>query len=757
MDYNRKVLPICEPEYYNTDLDAEFSTPPERFTVKAPEGAPNVLLVVLDDMGFGASSSFGGPVHMACAEKLSQEGILYSRFHTTALCAPTRTAVLTGYNHHSNNMGTISEMGTAFPGNTSVRPKTVTTIARILQENGYSTAQFGKCHEVPTFEITPYGPYNHWPTNSGFDKFYGFMGGETNQYHPELFDGTTLLPPVPDKGYHLSEDLAKKTMEWISLQQQIKPDHPFFVYLAPGATHSPHHAPKEYIDKYKGQFDGGWDHLRETILENMKRKGIVPEDTVLAPKPEGMPDWDTLSETDQMIFARQMEVYAGFAEHVDAQIGKVIEFLKKDDVLKDTLVIYMLGDNGASAEGLMSGLYNEHTTMNGVKENPEVILEHLDKLGGEEAFNHYSAAWAIAMDTPFTWAKQVASNFGGTRNGLIISYPEKIKKKGRICTQFHHCIDIAPTILEAVGIPHPELVDGVKQRAPEGTSMCYTFDDQVTGERHHTQYFCIGANYGIYHRGWFAGVVSKIPWIKQPRYSSVEDGIWELYHVDQDFSMAKNLVDLYPQKLEELRNLFFEEARKYNVLPIDSRGHQLFNASYAGRPDFSVNCRHMVLNAGTVGLKESCFPNIKNHSFTIDADVEVTAGDTDGVILAQGGRFGGWAMYVKDGYLTFAYNYLALHTDIIRSSRKLDTGTSRLSVIFTYDGGGVGKGGLCELSVNGVKSASQRIEQTIPMLITFCESTSVGRDTGTAVVDEYTIADSQFSGNIYQVEVNVES
>lgn len=756
MDIDRTILPIQEPEYHNTDMDAEFSTPPPRFEVKAPEGAPNVLLVVLDDMGFGASSAFGGPIDMPCAEKLSENGLRYSRFHTTALCAPTRTAVLTGYNHHSNNMGTISEMGTSFPGNTSVRPKTVTTIARILRENGYCTAQFGKCHEVPTFELTPFGPFDHWPTNSGFDKFYGFMGGETNQYHPELYDGTSLLPPVSENGYHLSEDLAEKTIQWIRLQRQVKPDKPFFVYLAPGATHSPHHAPKEYIEKYKGRFDEGWDKLRETTLENMKQKGIVPADTILAPKPEGMPDWETLSEHEKQILARQMEVYAGFAEHVDTQIEKVMESLEKDQILNDTLVIYMLGDNGASAEGLMSGLYNEHTTMNGISEEQDMILRNLDKLGSEETFNHYSAGWAIAMDTPFTWAKQVASNFGGTRNGLIISYPGKIKHEGEICPQFYHCIDIAPTILEAAGLPQPKMVDGVKQRAMEGTSMYDTFAGKDAAGHHETQYFCIGANYGIYHEGWFAGVVSKIPWIKQPRYSTVEQGVWELYHVENDFSMAKDLAQQEPGKLEEMKWLFFEEAKKYNVLPIDSRGHQLFNAAYAGRPDFSVHCNHMILNAGTVGLKESCFPNLKNHSFRIDADVEVTAGDSDGVILAQGGRFGGWAMYVKDGVLTFAYNYLALKHTIIRAGRKLATGKNRLSVMFTYDGGGVGKGGLCQLLVNECLLASGRIEQTIPMLVTFCESTSVGVDIGTPVVDEYTIRDSSFAGSIFQVEVTTE-
>lgn len=756
MDINRRILPIPEPEYHNTDMDAEFSTPPPRFEVKAPEGAPNVLLVVLDDMGFAAGAPFGGPIAMPCAQKLAKEGLRYSKFHTTALCAPTRTAVLTGYNHHSNNMGTISEMGTSFPGNTSVRPKTVTTIARILRENGYSTAQFGKCHEVPAFELTPYGPFDHWPTNSGFDKFYGFMGGETNQYHPELFDGTTQLPSVTDENYHLSEDLAQKTIEWIRLQRQIKPDKPFFAYLAPGATHSPHHAPKEYIEKYRGMFDDGWDKLRETSLERMKQMGIVPPGTRLAAKPEGMPDWETLSETERLIFARQMEVYAGFAEHVDVQIGKVCDFLEQNHLSDDTLIIYMLGDNGASAEGLMSGLYNEHTTMNGITEEREFLLKNLDKLGGEEAFNHYSAAWAIAMDTPFTWAKQVASNFGGTRNGLIISYPKKIKRKGEICSQFHHCIDLVPTILETIGIPHPDTVDGVKQRILEGCSMCYTFSGKDRTEHHYTQYFCIGANYGIYHDGWFAGVVSKIPWVKQPRYSTVEQGVWELYHVDQDFSMADDVAMQYPDKLRELRELFFEEAKKYNVLPIDSRGNQLFNAAYAGRPDFSEDCTHMVLNAETVGLRESCFPNIKNRSFRIDADVEVEKGNSDGVILAQGGRFGGWAMYVKDGYLTFAYNYLGLDTTIIKARQELETGTNKLTTVFTYDGGGTGKGGLCELFINEMPVAAGRIERTIPMLITFCESTSVGEDIGTPVVEEYTIKNSRFAGSIYQVEITTE-
>ncbi len=499
----------------------------------------------------------------------------------------------------------------------------------------------------------------------------------------------------------------------------------------------------------------GWDKLREISIEQMKKLGVVPEDTVLAAKPEGVPDWDSLSETERKVCARQMEVYAGFAEHVDTQIGRVIDVLEQDGLLDNTLVFYLLGDNGASAEGLMGGQFNEYANLNGIDEGSEQILKNIDKLGTDESFGNYAVGWAIAMDTPFTWAKQVASNFGGIRNGLIVRYPNKINTPGQVRTQFHHCTDIVPTILELTGIPHPNMVDGVKQRELEGVSMVYSFEKTNNTERHNTQYFCVGANYGIYHEGWFAGVVSKIPWLKMPRYTTVEQGVWELYNVDKDFSMSNDLAFDSPEKLSELKELFFEEARKYNVLPIDSRGHRLFNAEFAGRPDFAVSCKHITLNSKTEPLRETCFPNIKNHSFKIEADIEVFDGFADGVILAQGGKFGGWAFYVKDNLPTFTYNYVALENYVIKSKHPICIGTNKLTVQFSYDGGGMGKGGLCEIFVNNSMVASGRIEKTVPTLFSFNESTCVGRDIGTPVTDEYTIKNSCFRGNIYQIDLTV--
>lgn len=756
MEPDRGRLPIRAPACPPcVGHDASTAVAPERFNVRAPHGAPNVLVVMLDDMGFGAADCFGGPIHMPAAARLAREGLRYTAFHTTALCAPTRTALLSGYNHHTNNMGTISEMGTAFPGNTSVRPKTVTPLARVLRENGYCTAQIGKCHETPTWEVSPMGPFTHWPTFSGFDKFYGFMGGSTDQYHPQLYDGVTQLPTPQQPGYHLSADLADRSIEWLRLQRALDSDKPFFLYLAPGATHSPHQVPAAYADRYRGWFDEGWDALRQKTLANMKALGIAPPEAVLAPKPPDVPDWESLPTEERRVLARQMEVYAGFAEHVDEQVGRVLAALEEMGALDDTLVFYLLGDNGASAEGLMSGLYNEHCTMNGVPEPFAVWQAGLGKLGGEESWNHYSVGWAIAMDAPFTWAKQVASNYGGTRNGMVVRYPKGISSPGGLRAQFHHCVDITPTILEVAGIPAPSEVDGIAQRPMEGTSLAYTFNAPGAPPRRTTQYFCVGANYGIYHQGWFAGVVSKVPWEKIPRYASYKEGVWELYHVEKDYSMAHDLAKEQPEKLRELQAVFEREAAAYNVFPIDSRGHLLFDAAYAGRPDFSTRCTEMTLGYSATGLPESCFPNLKNSSYTITADVEVGGGACDGVLLAQGGRFGGLCLYIKQGRPCFAYNYFAQSVTTIRAEKPLKAGKNQVQLDFRYDGGGKGMGGVFTLRVNGMDKAKGRVAHTVPLLTSFTETTCVGMDRGTPVCDDYSISGSRFAGQIFGVHVKV--
>src|SRR5882672_11489443 len=566
---DRTVLPIPEPQYpHSTVFDARNATAPPRFEVKAPAEAPNVLVVLIDDMGFGQSSAFGGPIHMPTVERLASRGLRYNEFHTTALCSPTRAALLTGRNHHVNNMGSITETATAFPGQTGQRPNSVAPLAEMLRLNGYSTAAFGKSHETAAWEVSPSGPTDRWPTRSGFDKFYGFIGGETNQWAPAVYEDMSRIELPKDPNYHFMTDLADQAMKWTSAQKSLTPDRPFFTYFAPGATHAPHHAPKEWIAKYKGRFDQGWDKVREETLARQIKLGVVPAGTKLAPKPEAIKDWDKLSADEKKLFARQMEVFAGFGEYADTEIGRLIQAIGDLGQLDNTLVFYIVGDNGASAEGGMNGLFNEMTYFNGVAESIQDVLKHLDDLGGPTTYPHYAAGWAVAGDTPFEWTKQVASSYGGTRNGMVIHWPKGIKGKGELRTQWHHVIDIAPTILQAAGLPEPTSVDGTVQTPIEGVSMLYSFNDAKAADQHTTQYFEIFANRGIYHDGWLAGTVHRAPWEFRPR-TMLENDIWELYETRSDFSLANDLAANNPGKLRELQDLFMKEAIKYSVLPLD--------------------------------------------------------------------------------------------------------------------------------------------------------------------------------------------
>src|SRR5512136_2704463 len=515
---DRTTLPIPEPQYSkSTVFDARKATPPPRFEVKAPAGAPNVLIVLLDDFGFGQSSAFGGPINMPTVERLADNGLRYNQFHTTSMCAPTRMALLTGRNHHMTNMGSITETATAFPGMTGQKPESIATLAMILQYNGYSTAQFGKNHETAVWEISPSGPTDRWPTRSGFDKFYGFMAGEMNQWAPTIYDGLDKIQTPAYPGYHFMTDMTNQAIKWMRYQKSLTPDKPFFIYFAPGATHAPHHAPKEWIARYKGKFDQGWDKLREETLACQKRLGVVPPETQLAPKPEAIKDWDKLTADEKKLFTRQMEIFAGFGEYADAEIGRLVDATKEVGQLDNTLVFYILGDNGSSAEGGMNGMFSEMTYFNGLQENVADILKHYDDLGGPMSYPHMAAGWAVAGDTPFTWTKQVASNFGGTRNGMVVHWPKRIAAKGEIRSQFHHVIDVAPTVLEAAGLPEPKIVNGTPQVPIEGVSMVYTFDDAKAESRHTTQYFEVFGNRAIYADGWFAGTIHKAPWEPKPR------------------------------------------------------------------------------------------------------------------------------------------------------------------------------------------------------------------------------------------------
>jgi arylsulfatase A-like enzyme len=751
---DRTVLPIPEPTYpHSTVFDARNATPPPRFEVKAPDKAPNVLIVLIDDMGFGQSSAFGGPIHMPTVEALANNGLRYNEFHTTALCSPTRSALLSGRNHHMNNLGSIAETATSFPGQTGQRPDSVAPLAKMLRYNGYSTAALGKNHETAAWEVSPSGPTDRWPTRSGFDKFYGFMGGETNQWAPLIYDGMTPVELPHDPNYNFMTDMTDQAIKWVQGEKSLTPDKPFFVYFAPGATHAPHHVPKEWIAKYKGKFDQGWDKLREETLARQIKLGVVPAGTKLAPKPEAIKDWDKLTPDEKKLFARQMEVFAGFGEYADTEVGRLVQAIKDTGQLDNTLIFYIVGDNGASAEGGMNGLYNEMTYFNGQLETVQDILKHYDELGGPTTYPHYAAGWAVAGDTPFEWTKQVASSYGGTRNGMVIHWPKGITAKGEVRSQWHHVIDVAPTILEAAGLPEPKMVDGVAQEPIEGVSMLYTLADAKAPSRHITQYFEIFGNRAIYNDGWLAGTVHRAAWEFKVRRPLADD-IWELYDTRSDFSLANDLAAKNPAKLKELQSLFLTEAVKYQVLPLDDRTLERLNAAMVGRPDLMAGRTSLTVFQGMTGMSENVFINVKNRSLTITAEVEIPSGGANGAILAQAGRFGGWSLYIKDGKPTYTYNWLGLQQYTVAAQQALPAGKATIRFEFAYDGGGVGKGGTGTLFVNGQKVATGRIEQTQCCSFSADEGADVGADEGTAVAEAYTVP-FKFTGRIDKVTIEL--
>ena len=749
---DRTMLPIPEPQYpHSTVFDVRNATPPPRFEVKAPANAPNVLIVLIDDMGFGQSSAFGGPINMPTVDRLANAGLRYNEFHTTALCSPTRTALLSGRNHHMNNMGSITETATAFPGNTGQRPNSVAPVAEMLRLNGYSTAAFGKAHETAAWEVSPSGPTDRWPTRSGFDKFYGFMGGETNQWAPLIYDGMTQVELPTDPNYNFMTDMTNQAIKWVQSEKSLTPDKPFFVYFAPGATHAPHHVPKEWIAKYKGKFDQGWDKLREETLARQIKLGVVPAGTKLAPKPEAIKDWTSLSPDEKKLFARQMEVFAGFGEYADAEIGRLVQAIEANGQLDNTLIFYIVGDNGASAEGGMNGLFNEYTYFNGVHEAVPDILKHYNELGGPMTYPHYAAGWAVAGDTPFTWTKQVASNYGGTRNGMAIHWPKGITAKGELRSQWHHVIDIAPTILEAADLPEPKSVNGTPQTPIEGVSMVYTFADAGALSRHTTQYFEIFGNRAIYNDGWLAGTVHRAAWDLKVR-RPLEDDIWELYDTRTDFSLANDLAVKNPGKLKELQDLFLKEAVKYSVLPLDDRLQERFIAALVGRPDLMAGRTSLTVYEGMTGMSENVFINLKNQSHTITAEVQIPKKGANGVILAQAGRFGGWSFYLKDGKPTYSYNWLGLQRYTVAAIQAVPAGKASIRFDFAYDGGGMGKGGTGTIFVNGKKVATGRIDQTQCCAFSADEGADVGADEGTPVTETYKVP-FKFTGKIDKVTI----
>lgn len=755
---DRAVLPLQTPRYKRIkELDARNAKAPPIFQVQAPKDAPNVVIILIDDLGFAGTSAFGGVMQTPTFDRLARGGLKYNHLHSTALCSPTRQALLTGRNHHSVNMGSITETATAFPGNTGMLPADCAKLPEVLRLNGYSTAHFGKCHEVAVWEISPSGPLTRWPTLSGFDKFYGFLGGETNQWSPAIYDGVTPVdnPTKGDPDYHFMNDMTTQAINWIRAQQSLTPDKPFFTYFAPGATHAPHHVPKSYIKKQKGHFDAGWDVIRKQIFENQKRLGVIPADTKLAPKPADIKDWADLSPDQQKLFARQAEVFAAFLEMTDTEIGRLIDAIKELGELDNTMIVFLAGDNGTSAEGGMNGMFSEMTYFNGVEEKVPDMLKHLDEWGGPSTYPHMAAGWAVCFDSPFTWTKQIPSNYGGTRQGTVIHWPARIKAKNQLREQWHHVIDIAPTILEAAGLPQPRIVNGVGQRPMEGVSMMYTFDNPEAADRHLVQYFEIFGNRGIYYDGWFAGTIHRAPWELTPRHVLTED-VWELYHVEEDFSMSTDLSAEHPDKLKELQDVFLAEAEKYKVLPIDDRTIERMNSLLAGRPDIMAGRKSMTMYEGLGFLPENDFINTKNSSFDIVADIKTNGDKTNGVIVSQAGRFGGWSLYVQDGKPVYVYNFLGLESYSVKSDDVLPSGNATVKLDFGYDGQPkLGGGGTATLFINDKAVGSGRIGKTQMGIFSADETANVGIDRETPVSPEYTEETSKFTGKIDKITITL--
>jgi len=755
---DRSVLPIRPvPRRGATAVDIRDQRPAFAATpaLRPPAGAPNVVVILLDDMGFGASSAFGGPCEMPAAERLAANGLRYSRFHTTAICSPTRASLLTGRNHHSVGMGQVVDVATPAPGYDAKMPPSAATIAKVLTGNGYATGAFGKSHEMPKSDITSVGPFDRWPTRGeGFEKFYGFMGGEINQYYPTLYEDTTPIDPpaTPEEGYHLSEDIVDRAIDWINDVRTITPDRPFFCYLPFGATHAPFHVRREWVDKYRGRFDEGWERQRELTLERQKALGIIPEATELTAWTDVLPRWEELDDESRRAASALMELYAGFAEHTDAQVGRFVDALEEFGELDNTLIFYILGDNGASAEGGATGTINEHLSWNGLESSAADILRDIDKLGGPDTWPHFPAGWALAMDTPYQYYKQIASHYGGTRNGLIVHWPDGIEERGGVRHQWHHVIDVAPTILEVTGIPAPRVVDGIEQMPIEGTSMTYSLNDAGAAERHITQYFEISGSRGIYHDGWVAAAVhKKAPWnFFDPDMPDLVDETWELYDTTEDWSQARDVAAEHPEKVEELKQLFLIEATRYQVLPIDDRPLAVRrNAEERGRVE------SMTFHAKSRRVPPDAMPNVVNRSYTVTAEIEVPVDGAEGVLCSQGGSFSGWSLYCRDGRLSFCHNVGGKELSYVRADETLTPGTHEIRFTFSYDGGGLGRGGLGTLFIDGAQVGEGRVTRTVGFQFPIGEDFNVGIDALTPVAPEYAAAASAFTGAIAWLRIDL--
>jgi arylsulfatase A-like enzyme len=740
-------------EIGRTYLDSDPPQFPQ--PVPPPEGAPNILLILLDDVGFGQFGTFGGGVPSPTMDRMAREGLRYNYFHTTALCSPTRAALITGRNHHSTSFAGITELATGYDGYCCVLPKACGTVGEVLRQNGYMTAWIGKNHNTPTWEGSAAGPFDRWANGLGFEYFYGFNAGDMSHWNPLLFENRNLVPPSENPDYHLTEDLADKAISWMRKVKSIAPDKPYFLYVAPGATHAPHQAPKAWIDKFKGQFDMGWDAYREQTLERQKKLGVVPPDTKLTERSKGLPSWDELNADQKRLYARMMECFAGYGAQVDDAMGRVIDAAKELPDADNTLIIYIAGDNGSSAEGGLEGSLNENLFFNGFSEKWQDNLKAIDELGGPKHFNHFPSSWAHAMNTPFQWTKQVASHFGGTRNPMIISWPERIKDKGGLRDQFLHVIDIVPTIYELAGVTPPRQLNGVQQKPIEGVSFAFTFDDAKAESKRRTQYFELGCNRGLYHDGWMASAPSFAPWDpNRDENWNPDSAVWELYRLETDFSQAIDLAKDNPDKLRELQDLWWVEASKYSVLPLDWRGAIRMNAELMGRPSLVGKRTKAVYHEGMVGLADAaCLPML-NKSWTITAEVELPDDKTQGMIITHGGSEGGYGLYLRDGKPTFVYNFLGQERPTFASETALPKGKATIVVDFKYDGGGMGKGGEVTLTANGAKIGSGRLEHTVPIQFSITEGLDIGEDNGSAVDWTYKLP-FKFTGKIDKVTVEI--
>ena len=714
------------------------------------KNAPNVVIVLLDDVGFGATETFGGPIPTPTLEGLAKRGLRYNRFHTTGICSPTRASLLTGRNPHAVGVGAVLNSASNHPGKQGILRDDAQTLAQVLSVWGYATGAFGKWHLTPDWETSPAGPFDRWPTRKGFDHFYGFLGGETHQFEPTLYEGTRPVPRPPGDDYHLTEDLAKRASSWLKEQHSIRPERPFFVYLATGATHAPIHAPEASIRRFRGRFDHGWDEQRRQTFEKQKALGIIPADTLLTPRPEALPAWESLSEDERAVASRFMEANAGFLAHADLQVGQVVRALEEIGELDDTLFVYIVGDNGASAEGGLLGSWNYFAGIQGVPENTARDLDRLDQIGGPQSYPHYPAGFAWALDTPFQWAKTIASHLGGTRNPLVIHWPKGMRAHGELRSQFSHVNDIMPTILEAIGRSSPEVRDEKPTQPFDGTSLVYSFDDASAKSRHQTQYFEVFGHRAIYHDGWMASAFrGRAPWrVLDPITRPLSEDPWELYDLEHDFSQGRDLAAKEPERLRALQALFETEAARNGVLPLgdDTPG--------AGLPKLHQDRRHFVFYEGAVGIPESGAPPIPNRSYEIRAQIEIPREDVSGVIVTEGGGVAGWALYVDhERRPVYHYNFFDEERMTIVGKQPLPVGSATLRYVFESDGG-IGKGGTGKLYVGERLVGEARISRTASRFFSIDETFDVGTDTGSPAGDYP--AGSSFTGEIRKVEVSID-